>query len=80
MAYKGKDGCPIFSTSKFMAFMSKYYYIWGIIMIVIGLFMAFAGTKFVEVVIYIVATVATFLIGSAIFFSLFLSNVKKEWV
>jgi len=65
---------------KFFAFMNKYYYIWGSALIVIGIFLAFFGNKFVNIVIYIVGTIAVFLIVSSLFFQLFMSKVNKEWI
>jgi hypothetical protein len=41
--------------------------------------LAFFGNKFVNVVIFIVAMIAVFVIGNMIFFELFLSKVGKVW-
>jgi hypothetical protein len=60
--------------------MSQYYWVWGIVLVVLGLFLAFFGNKFVNAVIYIIATAALFLIVSNLFFTLFLEKVKTKWV
>jgi hypothetical protein len=65
--------------SKFMQFLNQYYYLWGGVLIIIGIFLAFFGNKFVNVVIFIVAMIAVFVIGNMIFFELFLSKVGKVW-
>jgi hypothetical protein len=54
--------------SKFFTFLHKYYYLWGAVLIIIGIFLGFFGNKFVNVVIYIVAMVALFLIVAGLLF------------
>ena len=68
------------SMSKFMAVMSQYYYFWGAGLIVLGLFLGFFGNKFVNLVIYIMATLAFFIIVSNLFFNVFMEKVHKQWV
>ena len=80
IAYRHSKGCPVFTVGKFFAFMSQYVYIWGAALIVLGIFLAFFGNKFVNVMIYLVATLASFLAVSALFFSLFMHKVAKEWI
>ena len=79
LSYKGKSGCPKFSMSKFWAFMQKYYFLWGAALILVGIFLAFFGNKFVNAVIYLVATIAVTIIGGLIFFNLLMSKVKAQW-
>jgi len=78
--YKHDAGCAVFNMSKFFAFMQKYYYLWGAVAIVIGIFLAFFGNKFVNAVIYIMGTLACFLIISVLFFDIFMKDVKKQWI
>lgn len=66
--------------SKFMAFMNQYYYLWGAGLIVLGLFLGFFGNKFVNFVIYVMATLAFFIIVSNLFFNLFMEKVHQQWV
>lgn len=66
--------------NKFYSFLKRYYYIWGALMIVMGIFLAFFGNKFVNSVIYIVGTLASFLVITSLFYSLFMKNVSKQWV
>jgi len=66
--YKSKNGCPVFSMNKFFRFMQKYYYLWGAMLIILGIFLAFFGNKFVNVVIYIMGACAVFFIVAALFF------------
>lgn len=65
--------------SKFFTFLQKYYYLWGAALIIIGIFLAFFGNKFVQVVIYVVAMVAIFLVLTGLFFEWFLSDVGAVW-
>ena len=78
--FKHKTGCPSVSVSKFIAFMMKYQYIWGAVAIVLGIFLAFFGNKFVNVMLYIIGTLVCFLAASALFFKLFLHKTAKVWV
>ena len=78
--YKHDAGCAVFKMSKFFAFMKKYYYLWGAVFIVIGIFFTFFGNKFVNAVIYIIGTLACFFIVSVLFFDIFMKDVKKQWI
>ena len=78
--YKSKQACPVISMSKFFQLMNEYYYFWGVALLVLGLFLAFFGNKFVNMVIYIMATIAFFLVVSNLFFNLFMEKVHKQWV
>lgn len=49
-------------------------------MIILGIFLAFFGNKFVNAVIYMVAALAFFIVIGNVFFNLFMSKVKKQWV
>jgi len=59
--------------------MSSYYYLWGAGLIVLGIFLAFFGNKFVNAVLMIVGSLATFVVLGALFFNVFLKKVNKEW-
>jgi len=61
--------------SKFFALMNQYYYLWGAGLIVLGLFLSFFGNKFVNIVIYILATLAVFIVVSNLFFNAFMTKV-----
>jgi hypothetical protein len=80
LQYNSKQGCPVFALDKFWTFMKKYNGLWGVMLIVLGLFLAFFGNKFVNAVIYIMATLAAFFAGSMLFFQLFMKNVEKQWI
>jgi hypothetical protein len=66
--------------SKFFDLLNQYYYFWGAGLIVIGLILAFFGNKSVNFVIYVMATIAFFLVVSNLFFNWFMNKVHKEWV
>jgi len=78
--YNSVHGCAIFSMSKFFTFLHTYYYLWGGILILVGIFLAFFGNKFVNAVIYIVTALAVFFIVAGLFFELAMKNVSKMWV
>lgn len=49
-------------------------------MIVLGLFLAFFGNKFVNVVIYIATTIVVFALIVFLLFNWIMSKVKKDWI
>lgn len=49
-------------------------------MIVLGIFLAFFGNKFVNMVLFFIGAFATFVVLGAIFFNLFMSKVSKEYI
>lgn len=61
-------------------FFYKYYYLFGAFLIVAGFFLAFFGNKFVNIVIFLVASSAVAITLSSLFINLALSKVDKEWV
>lgn len=56
--------------------MSQYYYLWGAGLILLGLFLAFWGNKFVNIVLFLVGAFATFIVLGALFFNVFLKKVN----
>jgi hypothetical protein len=63
----------------FTQFLEDYYYLWGAGLIIMGIFLAFFGNKFVSLVLFLTVTVGAFLILGSIFFYAFLSKVKPDW-
>lgn len=80
VVYDSPYGCPVFSLSQVSRFFYKYSYLFGAVLIVAGAFLAFFGNKFVNIVIFMVASFAVLIIGSALFINLALDKVSEEWV
>lgn len=60
--------------------MTTYWIFFGIGMIILGMFLAFFGNKFVNAVIFCISTLAIFVLVGNLFFELFMKKVSKEWV
>ena len=63
----------------FTQFIYQYYYLWGAALIVIGVILAFFGNRFVNLVIVLSFTFATFCVLGSIFFYMFMDKVKEDW-
>jgi LPXTG-motif cell wall-anchored protein len=77
--YEGADGCPVFSFDQFTQFMMQYNYLWGALLIVLGIFLCFFGNKFINVVLFLVVFMSVTLVGGSLFFQYALFKVKAEW-
>tara|TARA_B110000285_G_C15051280_1_gene577116 strand:+ start:636 stop:914 length:279 start_codon:yes stop_codon:yes gene_type:complete len=80
LQYSSPKGCPVVSLSKFNFFINKYYFLFGAILIVAGILMAFFGNKFVNIVIYGVTTLTVFLILGNSLFNWIMENSNHQWV
>lgn len=56
--YNSNQGCPDFSLDLFLAFVAQYWYIWGGVFILLGLFLSLFGNAFVAAVIFLAGTIA----------------------
>lgn len=56
--YNSNQGCPDVSLDLFLAFVAQYWYIWGGVFIVLGLFLSLFGNAFVAAVIFIAGAIA----------------------
>lgn len=78
--YEAKQGCPLFTTSKLIRFFEKYSFLWGAGLIILGTFLAFSGNHFINIVIYIITTIAVFCLITALTFDWIMKKVKKDWI
>ena len=60
--------------------MKQYNNVWGVALILIGLFVAFFGNHMLNATIYIFVTLAVFCIGCMLFYNMFLQNSNKNWI
>lgn len=80
--YTSVKGCPVFSFDALHIFLEKYSILWGAVMILAGLFLAFVGNKFVSAVIFMAGAFCAWALGvTLIFYCLTKSNTETEdWV
>jgi len=59
--------------------LDEYSYLWGAVMILLGIFLCFLGNRFVNVVLFTVVTLGVFLfLGSLVFYN-FLDKISHQW-
>lgn len=61
-------------------FFYKYSYLFGAFLIAGGLFLAFFGNKFVNIVIFLVTSFAVMIVGGMLFINLALKKVKEDYI
>lgn len=66
--------CPIFTYNALVQFVIDYKWIFGSIVLAVGIFLAFFGRKLFTVAIFIVGTVVVAFLILIIFYSTFLSD------
>jgi hypothetical protein len=59
--------------------MMQYNFLWGAMLIVLGIFLCFFGNKFINVVLFITVFLAVFLVCGSLFFQYALFKIKAEW-
>lgn len=77
MNYTSKKGCAVFSYDALQIFLERYAPFWGAALIVIGIFLAFFGNKFVSAVLFMAGMVFFWTAGVLITFYL-LQKAEKE--
>jgi len=78
-----KHACLIFSTNSFFRYINEYWYIFGTVMIAIGVIVGFLGTKLVRPTICVIGTVAFIVISSLTIFSMAFhrnSSEVAQWI
>ena len=75
-------GCPVFEYDKLTQFLSKYSYLFGVFLIIGGLFLALNGNKFVNLVIGLVGFLAfSVVLLNLSFYGLAMNNNQtEEWI
>ena len=74
LQYTADQGCTKFQYGILAQFMTQYSFLFGAILIIFGLILAFCGNKFLTVVITIMTALATLVIG-VYFTALFVDSV-----
>lgn len=73
-------GCSVFSTNALWSWLQEYYWLWGAIFIIIGLFLAFFGHQIFSVTLFIIGTLVTVAVIWLLFYTTFLTENTKTWV
>jgi hypothetical protein len=75
-----KTNCSIYSLNALWAFMKKYSWLWGTILIIIGLPLCFAGRKLFSVTLFLIGTLLTMTLILLLFYSTFLTDKTEAWI
>lgn len=73
-------GCPAFDVNQLFAQLQKYYILWGLLLLCIGLLCAFFGRKMIKPVIFIITFITIGFASLLLFYTLFLKNNETDWV
>lgn len=77
---EGAGACPVWTVNGLWTFLEQYYWLWGAIFIVVGVFLTFFGRKLFLAAVFIAAFVLTSLLFLAICYGTFLSDNSEDWV
>ena len=80
LTMESQAGCPAFDTNQLFLKLEKYYVLWGLLMLAMGVLCAFFGRKLMKPVIFIVTFFTIGLATLFIFYSLFLYKNETDWV
>lgn len=80
VSMRSKHACYIFSLNAFFTYISEYGYLFGAIMIVVGLGVAFLGKKLVKPTIFVIGSLASISILGVFIFGLSFSQNSSETV
>jgi len=75
-----KNACPVYSLNALWAWLQDYYWLWGVVMIISGIFLAFLGQKLFSVTLFFIGMVVTIALVWVIFYSTFLTDSTEDWV
>lgn len=75
---RSTNACYVFSLNSLFRYISKYFYLFGIILIIPGLFIGFFGRKLFKPTICIVGTIAFILLSSYLLFTISFDRDSSE--
>jgi hypothetical protein len=78
--FTGKPACPSFDVSAFWDFMNDYKWLWGVMLIVAGIFLCFFGRWFFSAAIFLATTLAVVAVILLVFYTTFLKDTTEDWV
>ena len=74
------DVCPSFDLNALWTFLDEYSYLWGVLFIVGGIFLAFFGRKLFKGAIFMATAILTVFAILLLFYTTFLSDTTESWV
>jgi hypothetical protein len=77
---KSKRNCSIYENSEFIQFLVDYWYIWGGVCILIGLFFALFGKSLFSVTLFLVGMCVTTALLLVLCYTTFLKESTKDWL
>jgi hypothetical protein len=72
--------CPVFTANAFFQYVNTYWYIFGPVMMAVGLFFCFLGFKMFQLALFLVAFIVCAGFCLFIFYSTFLSTATAPWL
>ena len=72
--------CSKFDLNALWQFLDDYSYIWGVLFIVSGVFLAFFGRKLFKAAIFMVSAILTVFAILLLFYTTFLKDTTETWV
>ena len=80
MSLYSKDACPAFDANALWKFASDYWFIWGLVFVVIGGFVNFFGRVMIKPTVFFISFVVITFCELFLLYSLFLSHETATWV
>ena len=75
-----KNVCSSFDLNALWTFLDKYDFIWGVLLIVGGIFLCFFGRKLFKAAIFMVTAILVVFLILLIFYTTFLEDTTEVWV
>ena len=72
--------CPVYSLNALTEFLDKYYWLFGTLLLVFGVFLTFFGRKLFVFTVFIIGACLTVCAVMILFYSTFLKSTTAYWV
>jgi len=77
---KSKANCSIYSLNALWTFMQEYSWLWGAILMVIGVPLCLLGRKLFSLTLFLIGTLVTMTLILLLFYSTFLTDKTEAWI
>lgn len=75
-----RDACPALDINELFVFIDQYSFIYGAIMIIVGLFINFVGRKSIKPTVFMISFISSTFVLLLILYSLFMQHERENWV
>lgn len=72
--------CPIYSINALTVFLKKYYWLFGSLLMLVGLFLTFLGRKLFIFTVFIIGVALTVFLIMIVFYTTFLKSSTAVWI